>query len=173
MKKLLLFPLFSSVVIFLTSCKSSPEICPPAAQLAAGYVDSLPADAPIQFPLDEYQVTGNFKATNEPGSGVFENKHHGAEDIKKAADTPVHAMADGYISYSDPRDGYGWLVVIDHPQLHVYSLYGHLSPSQWAKGAGQVKKGELIRSCRSRMSRKVLKITNWVKESENHVRNSR
>ena len=40
--------------------------------------------------------------------------------------------------------GYGWLIIVDHPQAHLYSLYGHLSPSRWRLESGQVKKGDLI-----------------------------
>jgi murein DD-endopeptidase MepM/ murein hydrolase activator NlpD len=42
-------------------------------------------------------------------------------------------------------EGYGWLVIVDHPQADIYSLYGHLSPSRWSieKGAS-LQKGELI-----------------------------
>ena len=40
--------------------------------------------------------------------------------------------------------GYGWLVIIDHPQANIYSLYGHLSPSRWRLESGPVEKGDLI-----------------------------
>lgn len=40
--------------------------------------------------------------------------------------------------------GYGWLIIIDHPQANLYSLYGHLSPSRWRLESGQVKKGDQI-----------------------------
>jgi len=61
-----------------------------------------------------------------------------------SAGTPVYAMADGRISFSGPMGGYGWLIVIDHPEANLYSLYGPLSPSRWRKESGTVKKGELI-----------------------------
>jgi hypothetical protein len=40
--------------------------------------------------------------------------------------------------------GYGWLIIIDHPQANMYSLYGHLSPSRWKLEPGPVEKGDLI-----------------------------
>jgi murein DD-endopeptidase MepM/ murein hydrolase activator NlpD len=40
--------------------------------------------------------------------------------------------------------GYGWLIIIDHPQANIYSLYGHLSPSRWRIDSGMVEKGDLI-----------------------------
>jgi hypothetical protein len=54
-------------------------------------------------------------------------------------------MADGRISFSGRAGGYGWLILIDHPQANLYSLYGHLSPSRWKLKAGtEVERGDLI-----------------------------
>jgi murein DD-endopeptidase MepM/ murein hydrolase activator NlpD len=39
---------------------------------------------------------------------------------------------------------YGWLMIIDHPEMNFYSLYGHLSPSRWRMEPGPVTKGDLI-----------------------------
>jgi len=69
-----------------------------------------------------------------------------AEDYPLPAGTPVYAMADGRVSYSGRMDGYGWLVIIDHPQFGLYSLYGHLSPSRWTIEPGPVAKGDPIGS---------------------------
>ena len=60
------------------------------------------------------------------------------------AGTPVYAVADGEISFSGPMGGYGWLIIIDHPQANLYSLYGHLSPGRWRMESGTVEKGEMI-----------------------------
>ena len=41
--------------------------------------------------------------------------------------------------------GYGWLVIINHKQFNLYSLYGHLSPGRWSiKNKTPVQKGDLI-----------------------------
>jgi len=57
----------------------------------------------------------------------------------------VFAIADGMVSFCGPMGGYGWLVIIDHPQANLYSLYGHLSPSRWYIESGVlVEKGQLI-----------------------------
>jgi murein DD-endopeptidase MepM/ murein hydrolase activator NlpD len=53
-------------------------------------------------------------------------------------------MADGEISFSGRMGGYGWLIIVDHPQANLYSLYGHLSPSRWRLKSGTVEKGELV-----------------------------
>lgn len=78
------------------------------------------------------------------GVGVPLRQYHAAEDYHLPAGSPVYAMADGVISYSGPRGGYGWLIIIDHPRANIYSLYGHLSPSQWRLESGPVEKGGLI-----------------------------
>jgi len=76
--------------------------------------------------------------------GAYENKYHAAEDCSAEPGSPVYAIAEGRISFSGPMDGYGWLVVIDHPQHNLYSLYGHLSSRRWRKEWGRVEKGEHI-----------------------------
>ena len=48
------------------------------------------------------------------------------------------------MSFSGLMGGYGWLIIIDHPQANLYSLYGHLSPSRWRITSGDVEKGQLI-----------------------------
>lgn len=87
-------------------------------------------------------VTGIFQG--ETGEGAFAGKRHAAEDIGKLPGTPVYAIADGIIRFSGRKAGYGWLIIIDHPQEGVYSLYGHLSPSRWRQESGEVEKGDLI-----------------------------
>jgi len=100
----------------------------------------------IQFPLDELSaVTVRNPARFCEGYGDESSRmYHAAEDYHRPAGTPVYAMADGRISFSGPMGGYGWLIIIDHPQANLYSLYGHLSPSRWRTESGPVKKGELI-----------------------------
>ena len=141
------------VFLFLAACSTEyPESCPsynPNFDLSDA--KTYPADdsLPFQFPLDEY----------EPGSSKYKSsfvmmgrssldspyKHHAAEDSHHPPGTPVYAMADGHISFSGRAGGYGWLIIIDHPQANLYSLYGHLSPSRWRLRSGtDVKKGDLI-----------------------------
>jgi murein DD-endopeptidase MepM/ murein hydrolase activator NlpD len=103
---------------------------------------------PFRFPLDD---TGIFDGTI-PLLEEFAtykmitrgSEHHAAEDILQPAGTPVYAIADGRVSFSGRMGGYGWLVIVDHPQADIYSLYGHLSPSRWQIEKGTVQKGELL-----------------------------
>ncbi len=92
-----------------------------------------------------------FGVSNECPPGIKDcyeypvRQFHAAEDYKGPAGTPVYAMADGHISFSGTAGGYGWLILIDHPQANLYSLYGHLSPSRWKLESGtEVKRGDLI-----------------------------
>lgn len=100
------------------------------------------ADRTAAYPLHSYQVIQSFAHRNT----AFQNRYHAAEDAFGVAGTPVYAMADGVISYSGPAAGYGWLITIDHPQLGVYSLYGHLSARGSKVVGGAVKKGDVIAS---------------------------
>lgn len=94
----------------------------------------------FQYPLEDYfpEIPMTIKAP-PPGE-----KYHAAEDCFAPAGTPVYAIGDGKISYSGKKRGYGWLIIIDHPELDAYSLYGHLSTRRWKLKSGNVKKGELI-----------------------------
>ncbi len=94
---------------------------------------------PTQFPLKDYRVLQPFANFNNSFS-----RYHTAEDVEGKAGTPVYAIADGEISFSNIASGYGWLITIDHSELNVYSLYGHLSTRREKTKLGKVKKGELI-----------------------------
>jgi murein DD-endopeptidase MepM/ murein hydrolase activator NlpD len=94
----------------------------------------------LQYPLDDYFPETPVTSATPPRGEL----HHAGEDSYAPAGTPVYAVADGIVRYSGRSRGYGWLIIIDHPELNVYSLYGHLSTSSWKKSPGEVKKGELI-----------------------------
>jgi hypothetical protein len=114
--------------------------------------DSLPFRFPLEeSPIDNILYFGWFGVSNECPPDKVDcydypvRKFHAAEDYKRPAGTPVYAMTDGTISFSGRAGGYGWLILIDHPQANLYSLYGHLSPSRWKLNAGKdVKRGDLI-----------------------------
>jgi murein DD-endopeptidase MepM/ murein hydrolase activator NlpD len=114
--------------------------------------DSLPFRFPLdESPIDDKLYYGWFGVSNECTPDIVdcyeypERKFHAAEDYKRPAGTPVYAMADGIIRYSGRAGGYGWLILIDHPQANLYSLYGHLSPIRWKLKIGkEVERGDLI-----------------------------
>jgi hypothetical protein len=145
----LCFTLSLLLVIPLAGCAQSTGPC-----LEKSYVDlseinnfANNAQLPFQFPLDEVksETTSSFTHFCASSSGpASKREYHAAEDYFHPAGTSVYAIADGKISFSGPMGGYGWLIIIDHPQVNIYSLYGHLSPSRWRLESGSVKKGDLI-----------------------------
>ena len=147
------------VVLLLSACSTQyPETCPSSTPVGLATAGEIAADQnlPFSFPLDESPIDetlffGWFGVSNECTPDIVdcyvypERLFHAAEDYKRPAGTSVYAMADGTITYSAPARGYGWLILIDHPQANLYSLYGHLSPSRWKLAAGtEVERGELI-----------------------------
>jgi len=146
------------LTLLLAGCAQSPETCPSSTPVGLANANEIASDdsLPFRFPLDESPIDdhlyfGWFGVSNECTPDIVdcyeypERKFHAAEDYKRPAGTPVYAMADGTISFSGPAGGYGWLIIIDHPQANLYSLYGHLSPSRWKLKAGtDVERGDLI-----------------------------
>jgi hypothetical protein len=150
---------FGLVVLLLAACTTQyPESCPSTTPVGLLDAEEIAGDdrLPFRFPLDESTIDGAlffgwFGVSNECPANATDcfsypvRMFHAAEDYKRPPGTPVYAMADGRISFSGTEGGYGWLIIIDHPQANLYSLYGHLSPSRWKLGAGTaVKRGDLI-----------------------------
>jgi len=147
------------VFLFLAACSTEyPESCPSSTPMGLLDANEIANDDNLsfRFPLEESATDKNlyfgwFGVSNEcPPDKIdcYEYpvlQFHAAEDYKRPAGTPVYAMADGSISFSGRAGGYGWLIIIDHPQTNLYSLYGHLSPSRWKQESGtDVKRGDLI-----------------------------
>jgi len=136
-------------LLFLTGCSQSAEPClsKPLADLSDADTFAEDDRLPFRFPLDDpNSYREEFATFCTPGRNRLDApyNYHAAEDYHQPAGTPVYAMADGEVSFSGPMGGYGWLIIIDHPQANIYSLYGHLSPSRWYIKKGPVSKGELI-----------------------------
>ncbi len=146
-------------MLLLAGCTAKyPESSPQSTPIGLIDADEITSDdsLPFRFPLEESTIDyelffGWFGVSNEcpPNKPDCYNysdlAFHAAEDYKRPAGTPVYAMADGRVSFSGTAGGYGWLIIIDHPQFNLYSLYGHLSPSRWKLPSGEkVKKGDLI-----------------------------
>ena len=159
MSSLRLWTSLGILVLLLTACSTQyPETCPSSTPVGLTNANEIASDdsLPFRFPLDESPIDDNlyfgwFGVSNECTPDIAdcyeypERNFHAAEDYKRPAGTPVYAMADGTISFSGPAGGYGWLILIDHPQANLYSLYGHLSPSRWKLKAGtDVERGDLI-----------------------------
>ena len=137
-------------VSLITGCSQTSEPCPVQPYVDLSVADKFAGDdsLPFRFPMDDANPFRTEKYTKfcTPGRDKLDEpySYHAAEDYFQPAGTPVYAMADGEISFSGPMGGYGWLIIIDHPQVNIYSLYGHLSPSRWYADVGSVSKGDLI-----------------------------
>jgi len=136
------------LMLFTVGCTETAEPCPPQppADLSVALAYAADDQLDFRFPLDELgddvrPYPAIFCTSGGSGSA---REYHAAEDYHLPAGAPVYAMADGIISFSGPMGGYGWLIIIDHPQANIYSLYGHLSPSRWRLESGPVEKGDLI-----------------------------
>jgi len=132
------------LAVLVSGCgRAAAEECPVAPRVDLSMVDPSDARLPFRYPLDVAQEPpryGPFCEHRGSNGGMF----HAAEDFGRPAGSAVYAIADGEVSFSGTMGGYGWLVIVDHPEINVYSLYGHLSPSRWRAATGPVAKGELI-----------------------------
>ena len=143
------------LVFLMAGCSQSVVNCneQPYTDLSQALGYAANDQLPFQFPLDELglepygdHTPARFcRGSWEKKGEEDKRKYHAAEDYHLPAGSPVYAFADGEISFSGRMGGYGWLIIIDHPQHNIYSLYGHLSPSRWYLESGTaVEKGDLI-----------------------------
>lgn len=159
MSALCLVTRLAILALLVTACRTDyPETCPSSRPIGLADAEGIARNhsLPFRFPLDEFATDSLFfccwfGVSNACPPGIRDcyeypvRQFHAAEDYKGPAGTPVYAMTHGHVSFSGTAEGYGWLVLIDHPRAHLYSLYGHLSPSRWKVESGtEVKRGDLI-----------------------------
>ena len=76
------------------------------------------------------------------GFGGRWGRQHKGIDLSTPIGTPVSAAREGTVSYSGTMNGYGYIVIIDHPDGSS-TRYGHLSKCI-AKVGQHVEQGDLI-----------------------------
>lgn len=134
----------AALAVVVSGCGSAaPQDCPSSPRLDLFDVDPNDDTLPFQYPLDIVEdppFDADFCEHRESSRGMF----HAAEDFWRPPGTEVRSIADGEVSFSGRMGGYGWLVIVDHPEMNIYSLYGHLSPSRWRAEPGPVAKGDLL-----------------------------
>lgn len=96
---------------------------------------------PFIYPLQNIKKGGSFGFGNYKKNKDVLVQHLGA-DLGAALNTPVYAINDGVVSYSEILSTYGKTLVIDHG-LGIYSLYLHLNEFKFSKG-DKVKRGDII-----------------------------
>jgi len=77
------------------------------------------------LPLDYFECSSDFGACRPIGGGC--SKPHIGIDFSANPDTPVYAAAEGIvITVGYNRGGYGYFIIINHPNLKLSTLYAHL-----------------------------------------------
>lgn len=67
---------------------------------------------------------------------------HSGIDIATKTGTPIKSPADGIVSFSDTKDAFGKVIVIDHGYGYT-TFYGHCS-KLLKKVGDKVKRGDVI-----------------------------
>jgi len=96
---------------------------------------------PWTGPLPSMRVTSPF-ASNRFHPILHRVLPHLGVDLAAAYGTPVRAAADGSITWSGPKGGYGNLIEVTHPNGYA-TRYGHLSAVAVRNGA-MVRQGDVI-----------------------------
>jgi len=91
------------------------------------------------YPLKEIEVVGEFG--NIRKSGKIALQHLGV-DLKADVGTPVYAINDGIIRFSQELTNYGKTIIIDHG-MGIFSIYLHLDEFKVLL-AQEIKRGDII-----------------------------
>jgi murein DD-endopeptidase MepM/ murein hydrolase activator NlpD len=86
------------------------------------------------------RLLGGFGARIDPFSG--EGAFHTGVDISSPTGTPVHATADGVVTFAQIEGGYGRLVRVDHGS-GIETYYAHLSRFNVMAGQ-EVHRGDVV-----------------------------
>ena len=79
---------------------------------------------PSRMPIANTYITSGFGGRADPFGGG--SQYHKGIDFKASIGDPVTAVADGVVSYSGVRSGYGQVIEIDHGNGYV-TRYAHNS----------------------------------------------
>jgi hypothetical protein len=97
---------------------------------------------PMIWPVPGGKLTSPFGFRFHPLRKLYQ-QHEGI-DIGKGLHAPIVASAAGIVVASRKAEGYGWVVVMDHPH-QMRTLYAHMEPSDVKVRVGQsVAKGQII-----------------------------
>jgi murein DD-endopeptidase MepM/ murein hydrolase activator NlpD len=98
-----------------------------------------PTSQPSLWPVDG-RLMSPFGKRMDPFSG--EGAMHKGVDLSAPMGTAVRATADGVVIFSQPENGYGKLIVVDHGG-GVQTFYAHLSKYYVTTGH-EVRRGDII-----------------------------
>lgn len=94
---------------------------------------------PTIWPVTGY-VSRGFGPCIDPFTG--QRRLHEGIDVVNRVGTPIKATAAGIVAERGWRNGYGWVVVVDHGYGYQ-TTYGHLNAIEVRKGE-RVKRGQVI-----------------------------
>jgi murein DD-endopeptidase MepM/ murein hydrolase activator NlpD len=116
----------------------TPPVTPPPM------VVTPTAQVPIlTWPVDAGHITQQY-GENPANYAKFGLRGHNGIDIGVVVGTPVKAVADGVVAFTDTDPGgYGLYLRIWHKALRCYSFYGHLSAVK-CKVGDAVKQGQIV-----------------------------
>lgn len=96
--------------------------------------EGMLSDIPVQRPIsmfEKYRVSSPYGNRKDPFTGQI--RFHSGIDYACELATSVHATANGIVTYSAPRAGYGKCIVISHA-YGFSTIYGHLAEYYVSKG---------------------------------------
>ena len=103
------------------------------------YTPAIYFTQPFIYPLEKIEVTGDYGNIRESKDITLQ---HLGVDIDAPTGTPVYAVNDGAIRFSEDLINYGKTIIIDHG-FGIYSLYLHLDMFKTLSGE-RVKQGDII-----------------------------
>jgi hypothetical protein len=122
--------------------KPPPVVVPPVVPPPV-VVPPPTAQVPIlTWPVDAGHITQQYGERPE-AYAQFGLRGHNGIDIGVPVGTPVKAVADGVVAFTDTDPSYGIYLRIWHKALHCYSFYAHLSAVK-VKVGDVVKQGQVV-----------------------------
>lgn len=103
-----------------------------------GFIRKIPVIAPVD--MKKAKITSPYGYRKDPVDGNI--KFHSGVDLALPLATTVHVTADGEVSFSGRKAGYGNVIIVKH-KWGFESKYAHLSVRYIGKGA-IVKRGDVI-----------------------------
>lgn len=99
--------------------------------------ERLPFSRPV---FASYRLSSTFGYRNDPFNGG--RRLHSGVDMAGPTGTPIHATANGVVSFAGRQSGYGLIVVIDHA-AGFETRYAHMSRIRVTEGQ-RVSRGDRI-----------------------------
>lgn len=108
------------------------------------FVPTLNAKAAVYAVWPTEAKYKNITTYFDPARNTYDTSdHHNAIDIEAAGGSNIYAAYGGEVISADWKDAYGYMVILYHSDLGVYTFYAHASQLNVSAGA-KVKQGDVI-----------------------------